>query len=98
MVGFEAAVAIVKDFVQIIFWCVAGVLAVLSYRQARKSIFQPAKNEVFKIQIKEIQDIMKKLDWKSSIEDWEKSGLRDSSDMSLYNIFKLYVRDRFYLE
>jgi hypothetical protein len=37
--------------VQILFWITAGTLAVLTYRQARKSLFQPLRVEVFKYQV-----------------------------------------------
>ena len=39
------------DWVQIAFWIAAGLVAVLSYLQARKTFFQPLKLEVFKLQM-----------------------------------------------
>jgi hypothetical protein len=47
------------DVFQILFWiCVASV-TVLSYIQARKSLFQPIKTELFKVQVAEFKEIMK---------------------------------------
>jgi hypothetical protein len=85
---------ILKDGVQILFWMIGAVLAVLSYRHAKVSIFQPAKNEVFKVQIAELQSLLKELDWKSSVEAWSKSGLASSAQISLNRNFKVYAKDQ----
>jgi hypothetical protein len=39
------------EWVQIAFWIAAGLVAVLTYLQARKTFFQPLKLEVFKLQM-----------------------------------------------
>jgi hypothetical protein len=90
-----SVVALVKDVVQIAFWFAAGVIAFLSYNQARKSIFQPAKNEVFRAQIENLQELVHKLNWKSGLEAWEYSGLKASADISLHTQFKDYAEERF---
>ena len=41
----------VSQFVQILFWLVAGSIAVMTYRQARRTVFQPLRVEVFKQQL-----------------------------------------------
>lgn len=41
----------VADAVQIAFWLLVGTLTLLTFLQARKTIFQPIKLEVFKLQL-----------------------------------------------
>lgn len=94
----DQTVGLLKDIAQIVFWVIAALIAWLSYRQAKKSIFQPAKNEVFKVQINALQSLLKKLDWRSSIEAWSASGLDTSAQISLNNVFKSYAKDQFNAE
>lgn len=49
---------VVKDVAQIAFWLVAGVLAALTYRQARRTVLQPIRTEVFKEQLKVMSEAM----------------------------------------
>ncbi|WP_170546522.1 hypothetical protein [Ruegeria arenilitoris] len=88
----------VKNLTQIGFWIVAGSVAWLSYRQARRTIFQPAKNEVFKVQIEKLQELMQLLNWKSDFDAWRASGLSTSADISMNSLFKTYAKDRFSAE
>lgn len=46
---------------QIAFWLVVGTLAVLTYLQARKTVFQPIKTEVFKLQLASLTNLSKHL-------------------------------------
>lgn len=85
------AIAIIKDISQIVFWAVGAVIAILSFRQAKKSIFQPAKNEVFKVQIASIQSLLKELNWKSSLEAWQDSGLDTSAEITLGRAFESFA-------
>jgi hypothetical protein len=48
----------VKDIFQTIFFILIGVLTILSYLQARKTLFTPIKTETFKMQIKAFEDIL----------------------------------------
>ena len=41
----------VSQFIQILFWLVAGSIAIMTYRQARRTVFQPLRVEVFKQQL-----------------------------------------------
>lgn len=49
---------ITKDITQITFWLVAGAVAVLTYRQARRTVLQPIRTEVFKEQLKVMSEAM----------------------------------------
>jgi len=48
----------VKDIFQILFFILVGVVTILSYLQARKTLFTPIKTETFKMQIKAFEDIL----------------------------------------
>jgi hypothetical protein len=48
----------VKDTMQVFFFIVAGTVTVLSYRQAKKTLFTPIKTEVFKMQVKAFEEIL----------------------------------------
>ncbi|MFT6657172.1 hypothetical protein [Maritalea sp.] len=91
----QTIVSIAKDTAQVAFWITAGTIAWLSYAQAKKSIFQPAKNEVFKVQVEKLQELMQLLNWRSSLEAWEESGLESSFSFTVHNIFKQYAKREF---
>lgn len=48
----------IKDFFQILFFCVAITVTILSYLQAKKTLFTPIKTEIFKMQIKSFEEIL----------------------------------------
>jgi hypothetical protein len=48
-----------KNFFNILFFIVMIVIAILSYIQARKTLFSPIKTEIFKVQIGAFQDVLK---------------------------------------
>ena len=47
-----------KDVVNIIFFIVIGSLAILSYLQAKRTLFTPLKTEIFKLQLKAIEELL----------------------------------------
>ena len=47
-----------KDIFQILFFIVAGLITILSYIQAKKTLFTPIKTETFKMQIKAFEEIL----------------------------------------
>lgn len=54
--------------VQILFWCLVGTLSLLTYLHARRTVFQPLKTEVFKLQIAALTHISEELHGKG---EWE---------------------------
>ncbi|MFQ2043355.1 hypothetical protein [Aeromonas sp. s11] len=52
------SVTIAKDIVNIMFFVAMAFLALLSYLQARKTIFQPIKTEIFKYQLKAFEEVI----------------------------------------
>jgi hypothetical protein len=57
-----------KNFFNILFFVVMSVIAILSYLQARKTLFSPIKTEIFKVQIAAFQDVLKFFNRHSSID------------------------------
>lgn len=47
-----------KDIFNILFFCTVGTIGVLSYIQAKKTLFTPIKTETFKMQIKAFEEIL----------------------------------------
>ncbi|MEX0596129.1 MAG: hypothetical protein WD512_06475 [Candidatus Paceibacterota bacterium] len=47
-----------SDIAQVIFFIVIGLVTVLSYLQARKSLFTPIKTEIFKMQIQTFEEVL----------------------------------------
>ncbi|MCG7854119.1 MAG: hypothetical protein MIO92_16510 [Methanosarcinaceae archaeon] len=55
---FATSVDVVKNIVNILFFVAVGLIAILSYLQARKTIFTPMKTETFKLQLKLFEDMI----------------------------------------
>ena len=51
-------VSTIKDLFQILFFCVVVTVTILSYLQAKKTLFTPIKTETFKMQIKSFEEIL----------------------------------------
>lgn len=56
--GASSVVSIIKDLVNILFFLIIGTLGLLSYLQARKTLFTPIKTETFKLQLKTFEEIL----------------------------------------
>lgn len=57
-----------KDIFNILFFCIVGTIGVLSYLQAKKTLFTPIKTETFKMQIKAFEEILNFFQSKSETE------------------------------
>ncbi|WP_288444078.1 hypothetical protein [uncultured Serratia sp.] len=64
----QKIVSLIKDSVNIIFFLVAISITILSYLQARKTVFSPLKTEVFKAQLKVMEEIINRFQNKSILE------------------------------
>lgn len=53
------ALANTATLIQMAFWVIAATVAILTYRQARKTVFQPLRTEVFKRQLEDMAEILK---------------------------------------
>lgn len=48
----------IKSIVNILFFLTAGIVGVLSYLNARKTLFAPIKTETFKLQLKAFEELL----------------------------------------
>lgn len=54
---FEKAIEVIKKLVEILYYCIFCIVAILTYKGARRTLFLPFDNEVFKFQIKEMEEV-----------------------------------------
>lgn len=81
--------------VQILFWITLAVTAVLTYRQARRSIFQPMKNEIFKNQIEELKAIITIFLGKDDLRLGEDASLPKALEVNAVLLYDEYAFHRF---
>jgi len=62
------SVAQAKDFFQVLFFIVVGVITILTYLKARRTLLQPIKTEVFKEQVKVFADVLRYFTGKGEVE------------------------------
>lgn len=77
----------ILDGVQIVFFLVTGLIAIFTYRMARKTVFEPLKLETFKLQLQIYSEILDVFNGK------DETKLRDIfgiSHMARVNIMYLY--------
>jgi hypothetical protein len=67
----------VRDIVQTLFFALIGVITVLTYIRARKTLLQPIRTEVFKAQLQEFTAILSMLGGKGEIELRDEWGFSD---------------------
>lgn len=70
------------------------MLAILTYRRARKSVLQPAKTEVFKLQVTKLQSLLDTLDWNGPVDAWERSGLAESFGINGHELIDRYATSK----
>jgi hypothetical protein len=61
-------IPIVRDIFQILFFTVVGIIAVLTYSKAKRTLLQPIRTEVFKEQLKLFSDILRLFSGKGEYE------------------------------
>jgi hypothetical protein len=54
----SSGISVAKDVVNILFFIAAGTIAILSYRQAKKTLFAPIRAETFKLQLKAFEEVL----------------------------------------
>lgn len=83
-------VGIVKDIFHIAFFISVAVLALMSYSQAKKTIFSPIKTEIFKYQLKAFEEVIGHFQNKGEIElknDMDMDSIIDLNSFDLFNNF-----------
>lgn len=64
-----------KDVAQVIFWVTLGAISILTYRRAKKTILQPIRTEIFKVQLEEMRTILSMFVGKDELELRHEFGL-----------------------
>lgn len=80
----------ISEISQVIFWLGTPVIAFITYRQAKKTIFSGARGEVFKKQMEEINEILEFLDEKQNF-DYDRHD--KASRICLINVFMFFLNN-----
>lgn len=64
----DKVLSMIKDAVNILFFVITATIGILTYLKARKTILQPIKTEVFKVQLKVFSELMELFNGKSEYE------------------------------
>ena len=81
----------VPAIAQIFFWFTGGTLAILTYLRAKKTVLQPAKTEVFKLQVAKLQQLLDELSWNGPQDAWQRSGLEQSFEINASALMQAYA-------
>lgn len=80
-----------KDFFNIVFFLTVSVVAILSYLQARKTLFSPIKTEIFKLQIEAFQDVLAFFNKRSSTDFDDEFGFNEILEINSLRMLHSYV-------
>lgn len=90
-----------KSKLQIVYYLVISIIAILTYLSAKKTIFMPLENEVFKLQLKTLEEIYSYLNKKLIGNSIENFGLQETISCNIlkiigdYNKLKNFSSDNF---
>ena len=84
----------VKDIAQIAFWFTISIVTVLTYRRARKTLLQPIRTEVFKLQVEEVKQLFKIVIGKGETELRQYFGFEEIIQMNAIALLDDYARIR----
>lgn len=85
-----------KDIVSVILSIVVGTIAILSYLQARKTLFSPIKTEIFKLQVELFREIMTFFQNKSEydlLKSFDSDGLVYYNSLQMLSTYSLDYLD-----
>jgi hypothetical protein len=85
----------IKDFFHILFFLVVGAIAILSYFQARKTLFSPIKTEIFKIQIEELKEVLAFFNKQNSNDFDHEFGINEIFELNSFRMHHSYVSNFF---
>lgn len=80
-----------KNIFNIGFFLVVGTIGILSYLQARKTLFSPIKTEIFKLQVEEIKKILEAFNYKNQTQFDDETGIREVLDINAYKMHLDYI-------
>tara|TARA_B110000196_G_scaffold84911_1_gene73437 strand:- start:263 stop:1207 length:945 start_codon:yes stop_codon:yes gene_type:complete len=85
-------VGIIKDIFHIIFFVSMIAVAVLSYKQAKKTVFSPIKTEIFKYQLKAFESVIGHFQNKGEIDLKKDMDIDNIISINSFELFNSYVK------
>lgn len=80
-----------KNIFNIGFFLVVSTIGILSYLQARKTLFSPIKTEIFKLQVEEIKKILEAFNYKNQTQFDEETGIKEVFNINACKMHLNYV-------
>lgn len=80
---------------QLVFWTVGAIVAVLGYRQAKRTIFQPIRTEIFKAQLDAMSKIMRRFLGKKELQLRAEFHFDTLFRANLYRVADAYAENFF---
>ncbi len=84
-------IAIIKDIFHIAFFISIAILALLSYLQAKKTIFSPIKTEIFKCQLAVFEEVISHFQSKSEVELKEDMDMDSIIEINSFELLNSYI-------
>lgn len=92
------AIDVATKLVQIAFWIAAGTVAILTYLRARKTLLQPIRTEIFKIQLAEMKTILSLLVGKGEVDLRDEFGFDEALLANTVRMMDEYAQFKFGVE
>ena len=89
--GIENEISITKDIVHILFFLSMATIGILSYRQAKKTVFSPIKTEIFKYQLQSFEEVISHFQNKSEMDLLSDMDMKSVLDINCFELFCSYV-------
>ncbi|KAA0934725.1 hypothetical protein [Psychrobacter sp. ANT_H59] len=80
-----------KNIFNIGFFLVVSTIGILSYLQARKTLFSPIKTEIFKLQIEEFKKILEAFNYKNQKQFDEETGIQEVFNINACKMHLNYI-------
>lgn len=90
-----SGINLTKDITHILFFLSMATIGILSYRQARKTVFSPIKTEIFKYQLQSFQEVISHFQNKSEVSLIDDMDMKSVVDINCFELFYDYVQTFF---
>jgi hypothetical protein len=84
-----------KNIFNIGFFLAVSTIAILSYLQARKTLFSPIKTEIFKLQVEEIKKVLEVFNHKHQSDFDQETGIQEVFDINAHEMHMNYINSFF---
>lgn len=80
-----------KNIFNICFFLAMSTIAILSYLQARKTLFSPIKTEIFKLQVEEIKKVLEVFNHKHQSDFDQETGIQEVFEINARQFHMAYM-------